>query len=146
MICDWCGRFTPIKSGDSRTVCQICGRVTHCSDCTKLRAELEELKELNTMQLTGILTAVMQNTVDSSKERIAAGNPYWTVAYGEVCRAVDREIKLRAELERAEKVIELGAILNLAIRLHKSPESIIMANRYLGEGIREYFAEKEKES
>lgn len=60
------------------------------------------------------------------------------------CKAcnTDELTKLRAELAQAEKVIELSAILNLAIRLHKSADSIIMANRYLGEGIKEYFAAK----
>jgi hypothetical protein len=49
------------------------------------------------MQLVGCSTASFQNTEASKADRIAQDNPYWSVAYSDVCAAVDREIALRAE-------------------------------------------------
>lgn len=62
-----------------------------------------ELRELHIMQLAGISTACLQNTERSIKDRIGRDNPYWTVAYGDACVAIDREMALRAECERLGK-------------------------------------------
>lgn len=62
----------------------------------------EETRELAIMQLAGISTATIQNTETTIKDRIGRDNPYWTVAYGDVCVAVDREMRERARAERAE--------------------------------------------
>lgn len=67
-----------------------------------LAAEIERLEDLHRMQLAGISTATLQNTVASSADRIPKDNPYWTIAYGDVCKAVDREIAQRVRAEAAE--------------------------------------------
>lgn len=69
-------------------------------ECDQLRAENEN----HVMQLAAIMTASMQNTESTVKDRIDRSNPYWTVAYQDVCTAVDREMKLRAELAESINV------------------------------------------
>lgn len=64
-------------------------------------AELAEARERHGIQLAAISTACIQNSETSAKDRIGRENPYWTVAYGDVCVAIDREMKLRLELEEA---------------------------------------------
>jgi hypothetical protein len=58
-----------------------------------------DTSELHVMQLAAIMTASIQNTADTVAERITQENPYWTVAYSDVCRTVDREMAHRRELE-----------------------------------------------
>lgn len=70
------------------------------ADNARLVGELKELQELHNMQLAGISTASLQNTESTVKDRINRDNPYWTVAYGDVCVAVDREMKHRNDLQR----------------------------------------------
>jgi hypothetical protein len=57
--------------------------------------------ELHVMQLAAIMTASLQNTQGSASHRIDKSNPYWTVAYDDVCRAVDREISAIKERDEA---------------------------------------------
>ena len=67
-------------------------------DCvleTRFAELLDEQEELHTMQLAGISTATVQNTVSTVKDRITKDSPYWTVAYQDVCAAVDREMSWR---------------------------------------------------
>jgi len=71
----------------------------------KLKLENAELKELRIMNLAGISTASFQNTRESTKERITKDNPYWTAAYDDVCRTVDREINLRESLDVAHEAL-----------------------------------------
>ncbi len=79
-------------------------------DADVLAAEVERLEDLHRMQLAGISTATLQNTVASTADRILKDNPYWTIAYGDVCTAVDREIAQRVRAEAAEaRVAELEA-------------------------------------
>jgi len=85
-------------------------RFSQCDSCPcplcdldRLRAELEQVKELHYLQLAAISVATLQNTEDSKKERIAFDNPYWTVAYGDVCVAIDREIAERVARVYAEQ-------------------------------------------
>jgi septal ring factor EnvC (AmiA/AmiB activator) len=75
-------------------------------ECEKLRAQLIEERELRVMQLAAITTASLQNTEESLKERITSGNPYYSEAYAHACRAVDREMALRRELERCASFAE----------------------------------------
>ena len=43
--------------------------------------------------------AALQNTEDSKKDRCVAGDYGWSASYGDVCRAVDRELELRTQNE-----------------------------------------------
>ena len=53
------------------------------------------------MQLAGCGVAAMCNTEQSIKEqRISPDNPYWSASYGDVCRAVDREMIYREALQK----------------------------------------------
>lgn len=66
--------------------------------CQALEKQIKESTELHNMQLVAVMTASMQNTRNSIKDRIGKANPYWSQAYADTCTAVDREIKLREEL------------------------------------------------
>lgn len=74
--------------------------------CKSVYVEIEELKELHRTQLVAISTACGQNTKDSSLQRIPRSNVYWTPAYEDVCRVVDREIAERERAEKAESNLE----------------------------------------
>ena len=65
---------------------------------------IARLQELSSLQLAGISTASIQNTDATVKDRITRENPYWTQAYGDVCRAVDREMQQRQECDRLGKI------------------------------------------
>lgn len=65
---------------------------------------LETEREERIMQLAAISTASLQNTGSSKQDRIDSSNPYWTAAYGDACRAVDREMRLRDQLTRERDV------------------------------------------
>jgi predicted nucleic acid-binding Zn-ribbon protein len=51
--------------------------------------------EAERMRLVACGVAAMQNTPELVKERIGPEHPYYSASYGDVCRAVDREIALR---------------------------------------------------
>lgn len=73
-----------------------------------LRTRADQERELHTMQLAAIMTASIQNTESTIKDRIGSEHPYCTVAYQDVCRAIDREIRERTRAEAAEaEVAEL---------------------------------------
>lgn len=57
---------------------------------------IKKLKELHSMQLTAISCATFWNTESTLKERLEEGSLYATIAYYDVCRAVDREMKWRS--------------------------------------------------
>lgn len=59
----------------------------------------------HTMQLAAISTASIQNTESTIKDRIPRENPYWTVAYSDVCAAIDREIKHRNDLKSVREMV-----------------------------------------
>lgn len=67
----------------------------------------EEAERLR-IQLAACGVAAIQNTRGSAKERLTPDNPYWSASYGDVCRAVDREMDLREELSALK---EKAAIL-----------------------------------
>ena len=79
--------------------------------------EIERLRESHTMQLAAISTASLENIESSVKARIDRENPYWTVAYDDVCRAVDREMKHRNTLERERPAVTVALCVNIARRL-----------------------------
>lgn len=56
--------------------------------------DLERLR----MQLAACTTAALLNTRETMAERITADNPYYSAAYADVCRAVDREVEYREKL------------------------------------------------
>jgi len=69
----------------------------------KLLAEIDRLRgelEVERMRLVACSTASLANTDSSKAQRIDDENLYSSVAYRDVCRAVDREIEHREELER----------------------------------------------
>jgi hypothetical protein len=66
------------------------------------KREDKALQDLETerMCLAGCCTAALGNTREQVAKRIAPGHPYYSPAYGDICRAVDREIKYREALEK----------------------------------------------
>jgi len=69
--------------------------------------------EVERMKAAAVMTASIQNTERTVKDRITQGHPYWSQGYADVCRAVDREMELRAErddlrskLAESEKEVE----------------------------------------
>lgn len=62
--------------------------------------------ETHIMQLAAISTATLQNTETTIKDRIPKDSPYWTVAYADVCTAIDREIRERNRANAAEHDIQ----------------------------------------
>jgi len=99
-------------------------------------AREKELREEHTMQLVAIMTATFQNTESTIKDRIEKGNTYWTVAYSDVCRAIDREMERRSErdtltqqlsaareaLQHVKEFYEGGDINSTECRCYKDPE------------------------
>lgn len=69
---------------------------------TSATAEAEKELERERMRLAGCGVAAMCNTPETAaRQRIDQDNPYWSASYGDVCRAVDREMALRAERDAA---------------------------------------------
>lgn len=71
-----------------------------------LEVKVKELEELHIMQLAAVSTATIQNTPSTITDRIGREHPYWTVAYVDTCRAVDREMKLIAKVSALEAILE----------------------------------------
>lgn len=67
-------------------------------DTADLNAELETER----MRLAGCGVAALADTPKTVAERLTRENPYWSAAYGDVCRMVDRLMELRAALKRYE--------------------------------------------
>ena len=65
----------------------------------KLKEELENER----IRLAGCGVAAMANTDETVKQRIGRDSPYWSASYGDVCDAVDREMKLRSKLSEVLK-------------------------------------------
>jgi hypothetical protein len=63
---------------------------------------LEAECDLLRMQAAACMTATLQNTRESAKQRIGRDNQYWTQAYQDVCDAVDREIEWRERAQSSE--------------------------------------------
>ena len=71
-----------------------------------LKAELEHER----LRLAACGVAATQNTAKTVADRIAKEHPCWSVSYGDVCAAVDREMSLRAERDtlKAELYLNMG--------------------------------------
>ena len=66
--------------------------------------EIEEIKELHRLQLTGISVISFCNTIESlNKTTIDPDNPYWTPAFDDVQNAVKREIELISKERKGEQ-------------------------------------------
>lgn len=90
------------------------------SEAAALAAEVESMR----MQAAACMTACLQNTRESAKARIQRGHAYYTQAYGDVCTAVDREMRERERAETAEAALEkcrADAILNAMLRISRGP-------------------------
>jgi len=87
--------------------------------CTELQAENERLR----VQLAGCGVAAMQNTESSKAQRVQKESYGWSESYGDVCRAVDREIELRAERDQLQAENE-----RLTQDRDEWRESTVMAN------------------
>jgi hypothetical protein len=83
--------------------CQTCKKedvtavLGECIACSYVKV-LQDL-ETERMRLVACGVASLENTAKTVKERIGRDNPYWSASYGDVCAAVDREIKYRTLLE-----------------------------------------------
>lgn len=79
-----------------------------------LRQQFADERDLRITQLAAISTATLQNTESSRKDRIDDSNPYWSAAYGDTCRAIDREMELRQQIEELR-----SKLANLLCRIHR---------------------------
>ncbi len=67
-------------------------------------AEIELERER--MRLAACMSAALGNTPDAVAQRIGPEHPYWSASYGDMCKAVDREIELRAEVSRLREALD----------------------------------------
>jgi hypothetical protein len=116
--------------GDTAKAAQLLAN----SEADAVDAATKELRakiELLDMQAAACMTACFQNTEQSSRARIDRSNPYWTQAYDDVCKTVDREMKhrneaalLQAQLAQAEAAIselkEFVRTITLDLQNHRS--------------------------
>ena len=68
----------------------------------------QDLIEQLRVQLSGCSAAALQNSEESKTNRAKQGNYGWSVAYQDVCDAVDREIELRKKLDIAVEALEMA--------------------------------------
>jgi hypothetical protein len=90
--------------------------------------QLSDELETERMRLVACMTASIQNTETSKAERLAPEHPYWSVAYSDVCRAVDREMTLRAQkdaayAERNQLVAALSKLLPAHLARHPDEDA-----------------------
>lgn len=83
----------------------------------QLSAELETER----MRLVACMTASVQNTESSKTERLAPEHPYWSVAYSDVCRAVDREMTLRRQF--ADHLVQCPQAQAVAVAAAAPPDT-----------------------
>jgi hypothetical protein len=102
-------------------------------DQRRIEKETQRVEEeLQRMKLGACGIAAMCNTKESAEAtRITKDNPYWSPSYDDVCRAVDREMKLRdelefvqAELEAVKKILECVPLNNLNTYLEGFTEAV----------------------
>lgn len=83
-----------------------------CAKCEKLQEKLDDLEDKHRLQMGAISIAALANTPESSiQQRIEKENPYWTLAYQDVCDAVCREMELRSKLEMRKDRCPCGGII-----------------------------------
>jgi hypothetical protein len=100
------------------------------------REQADARDETQTMQLAAIMTASIQNTPSTRQERIARDHPYWSVAYSDVCVAIDREIALREQLDAAEAVLATHNRDFVITELEQQIATLTAENEALKAGIR----------
>ncbi len=91
------------------------------------RCETLELK------LAACTAAALGNTDRTVAERIEPGHPYYSASYGDVCRAVDREMKLREQLATAKReAVEAfyAAVMKRADRIRATGASVHGVSEY----------------
>lgn len=92
-----------IRKGDPVDVANFCAFLLFNNQKTREDPEVELLR----MQLCACGVCAMTNTEESKeKQRITKDNPYWSASYGDVCRAVDKEIFYRDQLKRLGEIIK----------------------------------------
>jgi len=69
--------------------------------------DLYDVRTVNENKLIACAVAAQANTVSSVVDRLTPDHPYYSPAYHEVCRAVDREIALRNENEKLNVELEI---------------------------------------
>lgn len=89
----------------------------YIQEAGRLIAEFAEkhaagVSEILQMQLAACMTATIQNTETTIKDRITQENPYWCQAYADVCAAVDREMVLRSKRDELLKILAIEAETN----------------------------------
>lgn len=100
-----------LAMGESRSTQRQRDLLFNGSPLRVLAAEVRRLQEQARkeedvgMKFAAIMTATVENTRASVLRRITQGHPYWTVAYGDVCCAVDREIMQRERADKAEAAL-----------------------------------------
>lgn len=92
-------------------------------DLAEAKAEVEKTR----MQLCACGVAALQNTKEASDERITKDNQYWSAAYGDVCDAVDREMKERAESAALVSALEEAARVSVAFSQFSLKQRLIVA-------------------
>ena len=73
----------------------------------KITNRIEKGRELHLLQLAAISTASIQNTEKTIKNRIPANHCYSTATYRDVCRAIDREMKLIEDNRRLQEMLSI---------------------------------------
>lgn len=85
----------------------------HDPELVRLEARVEHLEQelyLQAMKLAAVSVAAQANTPFSAKtSRLPDGSPYWTPAYSDVVRAVDREMHQRKRAENSGRMREMLA-------------------------------------
>jgi hypothetical protein len=95
------------------------------------RDRLREEREVGEMQLAACMAAALGNTPETAAERIGPGHPYYSASYGDVCRAVDREMKLREEIAAKDAEIQrlkdaLGRLVGSTDRAELEQMAVVM--------------------
>lgn len=84
-----------------------------------LKSDIDEIEKLR-MQLVACSVASLQNTEEGVKLRLNSTDPHWSVAYSDVCAAVDREMTRRSEVDQLRaKLIYVNSSLNQYKKAYK---------------------------
>ncbi len=62
--------------------------------------EFNDELETERMRLTACGVAAMRNIDEGVVDRVGKDHPYYSASYGDVCRAVDREMRYRTALQK----------------------------------------------
>ena len=78
-------------------------KTTAARDLLEERDQLRKELEHEQIRLAACGVAAMANLDGGDPDRLAPDHPSYSASYGDVCRAVDREVALRKELEATKK-------------------------------------------